>query len=69
MNIWCSGLSSTNLLPIHANKVDVWQALLQQSYGWQDVDTVPVRLRRLINLGVALDRDHWSQWNDMGLVT
>jgi hypothetical protein len=66
-DIWCSGLSPDNLLPVTADKEDVWQALLQRSHGWQDVysgDKVPKRLRRSMNPGAALDGDHWSQWND-----
>jgi hypothetical protein len=69
-DIWCSGLSSDNLLPVTADKEDVWQALLQRSHGWQDVysgDRVPKRLRRSMNPGAALDGDHWSQWNDSDL--
>ena len=69
-DIWCSGLSPDNLLPVTEDKVDVWQALLQWLHGWQDVysgDRVPKRLRRSMNLGVALDGDHSSQWNDSDL--
>jgi hypothetical protein len=63
-DIWCSSLSPDNLLPVAADKADVWQALLQRSHGWQDVysgDRVPKRLRRSMNPGAALDGDHWSQ--------
>ena len=66
-DIWCSGLSPDNLLPVTSDKEDVWQALLQRSHGWQDVysgDRVPKGLRRSMNPGAALDGDHWSQWND-----
>jgi hypothetical protein len=66
-DIWCSGLSSDILLPVSANKQDAWHSLLQRSYGWQDVyggNKVPKRLRRSMNPGAALDRDHWSQWNE-----
>ena len=69
-DIWCSGLSLDNLLPVTADKEDVWQALLQLSHGWQDVysgDRGPKRLRKSMNLGAALDGDRWSQWNDSDL--
>jgi hypothetical protein len=65
-DIWCSGLSPKNLVPVTADKEDVWKALLQRSHGWQDVysgENVPKGLRRSMNPGAALDADHWSQWN------
>jgi hypothetical protein len=65
-DIWCSGLSPDIFFPISRDKQDVWHSLLQCSYGWQDVysgDRVPKRLRRSMNPGVALDRDHWSEWH------
>jgi hypothetical protein len=65
-DIWCSGLSSDILVPVHG-KDGIWGALLQASYGWQEIYSgkdVPQGLRRSMNPGAALDRNHWSQWTE-----
>jgi hypothetical protein len=71
-DIWCSGLSPDILVPITPEKEDTWQALLQRSYGWQDVyngENVPKGLRRSMNPGAGMDMDHWSQWNETEMLT
>jgi hypothetical protein len=68
-DIWCSGLSPDILVPIEGFN-EAWNALLQASYGWNDIYSgkgVPQGLRRSMNPGAALDKDHWSRWTKDGL--
>jgi hypothetical protein len=67
-DIWCSGLSPDILAPIARQKADVWDALLQASYGWDKLyrtgDSVTQDIRRSMNPGAASHSAHWSQWYD-----
>ncbi|KAF8345733.1 hypothetical protein F5887DRAFT_154644 [Amanita rubescens] len=64
-DIWCAGLSSDFLKPIGA-RADVWDGLLQASYGWKEIyktaTNVTKNLRRSQNPGAADDDGHWSRW-------
>ena len=66
--IWISGLSSDLLAPIKENQTNIWEGLLQASYGWKDIykaDTDVARdLRKSMNPGAADDDAHWSRWTD-----
>jgi hypothetical protein len=65
-DIWCSGLSPDILAPVSAQKVDVWDALLQASYGWDKLyqmgDKTAQNIRRSMNPGAASQDAHWKQW-------
>jgi len=66
--IWISGLSSNFLAPIKDNQANIWEDLLQASYGWKDIyktetDVAEV-LRKSANPGAADDDGHWSHWTD-----
>jgi hypothetical protein len=68
-DIWCSGLSPDILIPVQG-KYEVWKALLQASYGWEEIYSgkdVPQELRRSMNPGAALDRHHWSSWTESSI--
>ncbi|KIM47504.1 hypothetical protein M413DRAFT_22158 [Hebeloma cylindrosporum] len=64
--IWVSGLSSDFLMPVKAEQTNIWEGLLQASYGWKDIyktETDAARdLRRSMNPGAAQDDGHWSHW-------
>jgi len=64
-DIWSAGLSSDFLDPI-ASTTDIWDSLLQASYGWKAIykaeTDVSQDLRRCMNPGAADDNGHWSQW-------
>ena len=68
-DIWCAGVSSQVLNPVNS-ETDVWDALGQASYGWQDLykDEFNIErdLRRSINPGAAFDDGHWSPWTVRG---
>jgi hypothetical protein len=65
-DIWCAGISPEIFGPINPVYAHVWEALLQASYGWQDLyktDTqLAQSLRRSMNPGAASDDSHWSCW-------
>jgi hypothetical protein len=65
-DIWCAGLSSEFLNPIEPH-TDIWDGLLQASYGWKQIykaeTDVAKDLRRSMNPGAADDSiSHWSHW-------
>jgi hypothetical protein len=64
-DIWSAGLSSDFLNPIDP-QTDIWDSLLQVSYGWKDIykaaTNVEKDLRRSMNPGAADDGGHWSHW-------
>jgi len=64
-DIWSAGLSSDFLDPITSN-TDIWNALLQASYGWKAIykakTDMAKELRRSMNPGAADDDGHWSHW-------
>jgi hypothetical protein len=66
--IWISGLSSNLLAPIKDDQTNIWEGLLQASYGWKDIykaETDVARdLRRSMNPGAANDDAHWSHWTE-----
>lgn len=68
-DIWSAGLSSDFLNPI-VPQTDIWDNLLQASYGWNNVyntaTAVAKELRRSMNPGAADDSGHWSRWTDRG---
>ncbi|KAF8323573.1 hypothetical protein F5887DRAFT_1208074 [Amanita rubescens] len=65
-DIWSAGLSSDFLGPIDPQTTDIWDGLLQASYGWKDIykvaTNVEKELRRSMNPGAANDGGHWSRW-------
>jgi hypothetical protein len=65
-DIWCSGLSSGILCPVSQQQNDVWQSLLQVSYGWEriykDAPQSAQHLRRAMNPGAGTDPAHWLNW-------
>jgi hypothetical protein len=63
-DIWCAGLSPELFAPIlHA---DIWDGLLQASYGWKDIykggSAEGVENWRSENPGAAAQSGHWSRW-------
>ncbi|KAF8240637.1 hypothetical protein L208DRAFT_511167 [Tricholoma matsutake] len=64
-DIWSAGLSSHFLNPIDP-QTDIWDGLLQASYGWKDIykaaTDVERELRRSMNPGAADDGRHWTRW-------
>ena len=64
-DIWSAGLSSDFLNPIDP-QTDIWDSLLQVSYGWKDIykaaTDVEKELRRSMNPGAADNGGHWSRW-------
>ncbi|KAF8346496.1 hypothetical protein F5887DRAFT_882800, partial [Amanita rubescens] len=61
--IWCAGLSPEFLNPICAQQTDIWNGLLQASYGWKNIyKAVEKDLRRSMKPGAADDDGHWSHW-------
>ena len=68
-DIWSAGLSSNFLNPIDP-RTDIWDGLLQASYGWKNIYRAPMdvqkELRRSMNPGTADDGGHWSRWADCG---
>ena len=64
-DIWSAGLFSDFLSPIASN-TDIWNALLQASYGWKAIykakTDVAKELRKSVNPGAADDDGHWSHW-------
>ncbi|KDR72947.1 hypothetical protein GALMADRAFT_228637 [Galerina marginata CBS 339.88] len=65
-DIWIAGLSPDHLKPIDLQKADVWEAILQASYGWTDVYKAETlkqeKLRRAMNPGTTADSNHWCLW-------
>ena len=64
-DIWCAGISSQVLNPVNP-EADIWDALVQASYGWEDLykakSNIEQDLRRSMNPGAAYDDGHWSRW-------
>ena len=64
--IWCAGVSPDILGPVEHQDADVWNALLEASYGWKkryDSTSALTRdLRRSAAPGVAID--HFDRWAD-----
>ena len=64
-DIWCAGVSTKVLNPVNPQN-DIWDSLLQASYGWQDLykakSNAEQDLRRSMNPGAAYDEGHWSRW-------
>ncbi|KZT12589.1 uncharacterized protein LAESUDRAFT_689269 [Laetiporus sulphureus 93-53] len=66
-DIWCAGLSPAQLKPITDVQSDVWDALLQASYGWKDrlykgLSTTLESLRRSQDAGAAADNRNFRNW-------
>ena len=65
-DIWCAGVSSKILNPVNP-QTDIWDSLLQASYGWKDLyktkSNAEQDLRRSMNPGAAYDEGHWSRWS------
>ena len=65
-DIWIAGLSSDILGPILPQENQVWEALLQASYGWEEpfrgISEQAANLRRSMDAGSAVHPAHWSQW-------
>jgi hypothetical protein len=65
--IWCAGLSPELLSPVTERQAHIWPALLQLSYGWEQIyKGGNPGLRRSMNPGAAADPAHWSQWVEPG---
>ncbi|KAH7890673.1 hypothetical protein F5I97DRAFT_1826747 [Phlebopus sp. FC_14] len=66
-DFWVAGISPTILQPIKG-KQNTWDALLQASYGWQEVykarSRLQTKLRKFANPGVATGEEHWENWWD-----
>jgi len=61
--IWCAGFSPEFLNPVCAQQTDIWDGLLQASYGWKNIyKAVEKDLRRSLVPGAADDDGHWSHW-------
>jgi len=64
--IWCAGISPDILHPIEHQYIGLWAALLQASYGWQElykgISSVTKDLRRSAVPGAALDSGHYACW-------
>ena len=72
-DLWVGGISPTVFTPVGDRDADSWMALLQASYGWEDVyknnsdgkaDKMEEGLRRSLNPGTAKDKHHWENWAD-----
>ena len=72
-DLWVGGISPTVFTPVGDGDADSWMALLQASYGWEDVyknnsdgkaDKMEEGLRRSLNPGTAKDKHHWENWAD-----
>jgi len=42
--IWCAGISPGILGPIEQEQMDIWDSLLQASYGWQEIYKTPLEV-------------------------
>jgi len=71
-DIWVGGISPTVFSPVGDQDASIWAALLQATYGWEDVykknpegraDKEEEYLRRSMNPGTAEDIHHWN-WAD-----
>jgi hypothetical protein len=72
-DLWVGGISPTVFSPVGDRDADIWMALLQASYGWEDVyknnsdgkaSKMEEGLRRSLNPGTAKDKHHWENWAD-----
>ena len=69
-DFWVGGISPTVFLPVGDSDESIWTALLQASYGWEDLykidsDSNLMRgLRRSMNPGTAENKHHWENWAD-----
>ncbi|KAH9914977.1 uncharacterized protein B0H18DRAFT_1125192 [Fomitopsis serialis] len=65
-DFWVAGLASGVLTPIPPQAEDLWDALLQASYGWNEpykgLNARPKALRRSMNAGGGTHPDHWDSW-------
>ncbi|TFY64621.1 hypothetical protein EVJ58_g2500 [Rhodofomes roseus] len=65
-DLWIGGLASAVFGPISPEAEDVWKALLQASYGWDDpykfLDHATKALRRSMNAGAGTHEDFWNAW-------
>ena len=61
--IWCAGIPSDFLGPVLPNPVASRKALLQASYGWEDIYRGKnSNLKRSMNPGAATHDGHWVNW-------
>ncbi|KAH7921876.1 hypothetical protein BV22DRAFT_1131921 [Leucogyrophana mollusca] len=69
-DIWCAGLSPHILAPIDSGQTDVWNSLLEATYGWREIYKSDPKnfgrmdIRRNSNPGAAEDAGHWSWFAD-----
>ena len=76
-DIWVGGISPAIFSPVGDHDASIWAALLQATYGWEDVykknfdgraDNMEEGLRRSMNPGTAKDERHWN-WADFSAMT
>ncbi|KAF8714726.1 hypothetical protein AX14_012689 [Amanita brunnescens Koide BX004] len=69
-DFWVAGISPTVFSPV-GRDASIWTALLQATYGWEDVykmnpdgkaNKTEEYLRRSMNPGTAKDKHHWENW-------
>ena len=64
-DIWSAGLSPDYLNPIDPQQTDIWNDILQASYGsWDNIYKAAANedARRSMNPGAAFHGGHWSRW-------
>ncbi|KIL64218.1 hypothetical protein M378DRAFT_628828 [Amanita muscaria Koide BX008] len=74
LDFWVAGISPTVFSPVGDDDASIWTALLQATYGWEDIykknpdgsltDPAEEGLRRSMNPGTAKDGSHWENWAD-----
>ena len=76
-DLWVGGISPTIFPPVGDHDASIWEALLQATYGWEDMykknfdgrtDNMEEGLRRSMNPGTAEDERHWN-WADFSAMT
>ncbi|KAM6499175.1 hypothetical protein JOM56_004683 [Amanita muscaria] len=74
LDLWVAGISPTVFSPVGDDDASIWTALLQATYGWEDIykknpdgrtDPAEEGLRRSMNPGTAKDGSHWDNWADI----
>ena len=72
-DFWVGSISPTVFSPVGDQDASIWMALLQATYGWEDIykknadgraNDMEEGLRRSMNLGMASDERHWENWAD-----
>jgi hypothetical protein len=77
-DFWVGGISPTVFSPVSEDDASTWMALLQATYGWEDIyknnpdgraDKAEEALRRSMNPGTAVDGHHWENWADFAALS